>query len=170
MPEAPEQEHLRRMFSARHEFATEWHRFLHPQPTDTKHTLVLDLKPERFPYRFRSRLDQISRVDLYVAVAEGVLPEQIQGLTLSLFVPDSVAGVEGQLTSVPTFLDGMPNTTFDVQNEGAGYGPWRLELSSDAVGALDQSLRTSVTVEGAPVHRLNPKVIRDIILVCHYVA
>lgn len=168
--EVPEQEHLRRLFSARHEFASEWHRFLHPNTTDEQHALGLDLTPERFPYRFRNRLDQITKVNLYVAVTEEVLPEEIQGLTLSLYAPDAIAGVGGDLASVPIFLDGMPHTTFDVESEAAGYGAWKLELSSDAVGTLDESLRTSVELDGEDIYRLKPNVIRDVILVFHYVA
>lgn len=170
VPELPTQEHLRRLFSARHEFSSEWHRFLHPQQSEKKHALTLNLTPERFPFQFRGRLDRINKVDLFVELAAGVLPEDIQGLTLSLIPPDSVAGVDEDLTSVSTFLDGMPHTAFDLENESTGYGMWTLEISTDAISSLDPSVRTSVTVEEEAIHYLKPTVIKDLILVCHYVA
>lgn len=41
---------LMQMFSMRHEFPTEWHRFLNPPATSTEHLLDFTLGQQRFPY------------------------------------------------------------------------------------------------------------------------
>jgi hypothetical protein len=46
---------LQRMFSARHEFPNQWHRFVQPSPEATR-TLTLPLSKNRFPY-FTTRGD-----------------------------------------------------------------------------------------------------------------
>ena len=170
IPEVPTQENLRRMFSSRHEFSNEWHRFMHPQQSETKHALTLNLTPERFPFQFRDRMDRINKIDLFVELAAGMLPEALQGLTVSLIPPDSFAGIEEDLTSASTFLNGMPHTAFDFENESKGYGAWTLEIGSDDISNLDAGLRTSVDVDGELIHHLKPSAVRDIILVCHYAA
>ena len=75
-----------------------------------------------------------------------------------------------KLASVPTVLGGMLHATFDVESEASGYGTWTLEVLSDDLGTLDASLRTSVNVGGEWVHHLKANVVRDFILVCHYLA
>jgi hypothetical protein len=166
----PEQAHLRRLFSGRHEFSSEWHRFLHPHAGEKKHSLMLDLAAERFPYQYRGSLAQINRVDLFVALEEGVLAEDLQGLKITVVPPQANLGVAGDLASVPTVLGGMLHATFDVESEASGYGTWTLEVLSDDLGTLDASLRTSVNVGGEWVHHLKANVVRDFILVCHYLA
>jgi hypothetical protein len=64
----PAQENLQRMFSAKHEFPSEWHRFLHPADTADRQSLQLELTPERFPFQFRGREVQINQVELFMTL------------------------------------------------------------------------------------------------------
>ena len=41
---------LAQFFSLRHEFPTEWHRFLHPTNAASDHTITLPLCKDRFPF------------------------------------------------------------------------------------------------------------------------
>jgi peptidoglycan hydrolase-like protein with peptidoglycan-binding domain len=59
---APEMR-LVRVFSARHEFPNEWHRFLH---SPAGHSLRLDLSAERFPFRFPQTETRINEVAVYL--------------------------------------------------------------------------------------------------------
>ncbi|MEJ7711902.1 MAG: hypothetical protein WKF84_19040 [Pyrinomonadaceae bacterium] len=59
-----------RLFSARHEFPTEWHRFLNPADLDAVQTLSLELAPERFPYQLRGKTIKINRVELFVQLKD----------------------------------------------------------------------------------------------------
>jgi hypothetical protein len=55
------------LFSVRHEFPAEWHRFkTQTPPQGQRHELVLTLKPEHYPFWAQGRLNSVSRVDLLV--------------------------------------------------------------------------------------------------------
>jgi hypothetical protein len=56
-----------RLFSVRHEFPSEWHRFkTHTPPNNQRHELALTLRPEHYPFWSQARLAQgsVTRMDL----------------------------------------------------------------------------------------------------------
>ncbi|CUQ67091.1 Tc toxin subunit A-related protein [Candidatus Nitrospira inopinata] len=54
-----------RLFSVRHEFPGEWHRFKTQTPPEgQRHELVLALRPEHYPFWAQGRLNGVSRIDL----------------------------------------------------------------------------------------------------------
>ena len=56
-----------RLFSLKHEFSTEWYQFLHPE-NNADQELVINLKPEHFPFFIRGKLSalKIKALDLFV--------------------------------------------------------------------------------------------------------
>ncbi len=74
---------LARMFSAKHEFPTEWYRFLHPTGTAAP-TLRLELIRERFQFQFRGKGITISEVKLFLNPKEGFDYDKGQPLTINL--------------------------------------------------------------------------------------
>jgi peptidoglycan hydrolase-like protein with peptidoglycan-binding domain len=56
-----------RLFSAKHEFGTEWYRFLNPEG-GADQELVLNLKPEQYPFFIRGKLStlKIKAVDVFI--------------------------------------------------------------------------------------------------------
>lgn len=60
----PAQNNLVRFFSVRHEFPTEWYKFLNPLGTDTAQTMLLALTRERFPFQYHGKKISIKQVDL----------------------------------------------------------------------------------------------------------
>jgi peptidoglycan hydrolase-like protein with peptidoglycan-binding domain len=60
----PSQNNLIRFFSLRHEFPTEWYKFVNPLPADTAQTMLLPLIMERFPFQYRGKTIVVSEVDL----------------------------------------------------------------------------------------------------------
>jgi hypothetical protein len=79
---------LRRLFSARHEFSNEWHRYLHPEDPAGPHTLAIQVTPEHYPYALRNRPLRVVRVDLYLWPKEGASPVPSEGMPLTLTLPD----------------------------------------------------------------------------------
>ena len=166
-----------RLFSARHEFPGEWHRFLHPTETADPQSLQLELTPERFPFRFRGTQIRIDRVELFLRLKDGVQYPTEVGQQLRLFVrpPDAAATPMDSLpngTLVPeTSLDGMPKARIDVPAIPArSFGSWAIEAWSAHIGLIPLGLRVPdpVTVEGQPRHHLGPDVIEDVYVGCYF--
>jgi hypothetical protein len=63
------QANLVRYFSLRHEFPTEWFKFLSPQATDPVQSLCLALSTERFPFQYRGCKVAVSAIDLVLQFA-----------------------------------------------------------------------------------------------------
>lgn len=175
-PDVPAQENLYRTFSARHEFADEWRRFLHAGPAGPRQRLRLGLAPERFPYRFRGRAVEVGEMELFLRLRDDVRYPEGTGLRVylrapgaSLDVPAGEADPQGTFRADPA-LEGIPHATVDVSATAKGYGDWVAELASDDVQMLPEALRTSVTVDGQTFYRLNPDAVEDLAIVCRYTA
>ncbi len=56
---------LMRMFSMKHEFPTEWHKFLHPATEGGKQVLRLTIGKERFPFFAQDRTIVVMRIDVF---------------------------------------------------------------------------------------------------------
>jgi hypothetical protein len=72
------QEGLAQVFSLRHDFPSEWHRFLKTVDADDNHVQAFALAKNRFPFLFQGRVVTVTRVDLFAAPkpdAEG--PESV---------------------------------------------------------------------------------------------
>ena len=69
---APAQEGLVRMFSGRHEFPNQWHKFIHPTDDPQTHHLELDFDIERFPFVFRGKEMTIDAIDILINLKEQV--------------------------------------------------------------------------------------------------
>jgi hypothetical protein len=168
---------LTRLFSLKHEFPTEWYRFLHPTDLNaTDQTMQMDLSIERFPFQFRGTSLQISSVELFLSFKD---PQQSNAdyqrgdkLAIALSagstgVSDTSAGstsVSGPLESDPQLCD-MPHLrplSFEAPV------PLSLTLVVSNVAKIAQSLRQPVTSNGEPPWRLNGDAINDVLLVCHY--
>jgi hypothetical protein len=179
----PARENLRRLFSAKHEFPNEWHRFLHPQETDDVQVFQLELTPEQFPFQFRGRTVKIEAVELFMKLKDEGYEEKYRAgddLNLYLGPPGSTTYKSGTMQSVPTSLGGVPYTTtpVDVSSAPKGFGSWVLEARSNPpitnpdtpgyIAGLHQDLRNDVTVNGTTRHHLKPEAIEDMFVVCHY--
>lgn len=63
-----------RLFSIRHEFPTEWAKFQNQNDSgNQRFELVLNLRPEHYPYWSQGRLNSVKRVDILVSSPEPVL-------------------------------------------------------------------------------------------------
>jgi hypothetical protein len=60
----PNTANLIRLFSFRHEFPTEWYKFLNPKSTDTVQTMTLGLSKDRFPFQFRGKQVSFSNLQI----------------------------------------------------------------------------------------------------------
>ncbi|MFC5470962.1 neuraminidase-like domain-containing protein [Cohnella suwonensis] len=161
----PAQPNLQRLFSVRHEFSSEWHRFLHPGPSETAQSLPLKLEAVRFPYRYRGRELTVHRVKGYLKLKEGTAyPGNGSPLLLTLITPNAGSEMSAPLLSNDSVLHGMPIAEYEVSAQGKGFGEWMLKASEAAIAALPAALK--VTVDGHT--RLNGGVIEDLLVLCDY--
>jgi Tc toxin complex TcA C-terminal TcB-binding domain/ABC toxin N-terminal region/Neuraminidase-like domain/PA14 domain/Salmonella virulence plasmid 28.1kDa A protein len=56
---------LLRMFSMRHEFPTEWHRFLHPSAVGGEQTLAFTIGKKRFPFFAQDRQIIVMKIEVF---------------------------------------------------------------------------------------------------------
>jgi hypothetical protein len=65
-----------RLFSVRHEFPTEWTKFLNREKTD-RYELSLELRPEHYPFWSQTLLNAVERVGIIARYAKEQVPDKI---------------------------------------------------------------------------------------------
>ncbi len=88
--ELSKREGLFRMLSLRHEFPSEWHRFLHPEPEAESQVLVLGNLKERLP--FFANNQQVNRLEIQSVM----LFAPIEGLTVSFLRSDQTENLNAE--------------------------------------------------------------------------
>lgn len=138
---------LARIFSLRHEFPTEWYRFLNPPAGAAAiQTLTMTLAKERFPYLVQDRINSISSIEVLVKIN----PEFSASHNDSTFKLSLQAGSARSNTSLEL---SMWNELLTATFPGGLLGSWTLAAWLDA---------DDVT------QHLEPNAIQDILLVCRY--
>ncbi|MGI0486557.1 neuraminidase-like domain-containing protein [Pantanalinema rosaneae CENA516] len=158
------------MFSAKQEFSAEWHRFLHPQNTDSSSKLNLHLTPHRFPCQFRDRDITINRVDVFLKFKDSQTKDTYAsgGQPLGIYLTPPKGNTQGPtpLNSEP-LLANTPHGVF-AENEWTHVVKdadiWELEVRDDEIGAIASTLWTSVSGH----NRLKAEAIDDLLIICHY--
>jgi hypothetical protein len=174
---------LLRMFNLKHEFSSEWYRFLHPKDTDDAQTFQLELTQERFPFQFRGRKVKISQMELFLKFKDINDPETYTkdgtplgdyaagtklALTLTCHALDGDITAAGILISDQSFFNGLPHAfipTDPFTDSHPGLGSWSLVANDSDIANIGSTLWRS---EGKKHHRLKPEVIDDMVMVCHY--
>lgn len=141
------------LFSVKHEFPSEWQRFLHPTAEAPERTLALDLGLDRFPFLFRRAKVLIRKVRLFVNRTDAAA-----GHSLELFLtppgaptnrPASTPEAATKLRSDPDM--GNVLSGIEAYRSGKALGQWRLIARRDDI---------------APIEHL----IEDLWIVCDYSA
>jgi receptor-binding and translocation channel-forming TcA subunit of Tc toxin len=90
-----------RLFSVRHEFPTEWAKFLNQTPVANKrYELTLDLRPEHYPFWSQGRLNGVTRVDILARYTTTRIPGSI-----AIFDKNDATAAWGTVTKVPALGD-----------------------------------------------------------------
>lgn len=160
---------LFRLFSARHEFPNEWLRFLHPAGDEHVQHMMVNLRPERFPYLFHDKSIQINQLVLLMKLRS--IPEAYVAapLTVSIMPPGATEGVSQSLEILGAqVMGGLPHAAWEYERTPESLGEWRLTVSEEHIGTLPAPLQTTEEVEGTVHHRLNPEAFEDLVFLCHY--
>lgn len=182
---------LFRVFSSKHEFPSQWHRFLHPSKEELPQILELDLQQKNFPFLFRNKTISITSIEIYLKLQEGVKDSDGKIITYekndTLYCtlknpkgdrpyyskPQSLEEDKSleedllfQITSSP--INKLPYAYKPFINNNHNTGKWTLtipglkDIKENEKSEIPKHLRKKES------SLLNPKVIEDIFIVCHY--
>jgi Tc toxin complex TcA C-terminal TcB-binding domain len=159
----PMRNNLQRVFSLKHEFPTEWYKFLNPAETAPAQSMAIALGNERFPFQYRNKTINISQVEIALIFQSSY---SSGSLSLQLGPPG------GTSTNIPLNIN--------PQLGGAGWGIANpvppLPSASGAPRSWILTLGTPIPPSlvapgiGGGVNRLNPAAIDDIFLLCTFSA
>jgi hypothetical protein len=134
---------LTQMYSLRHEFGTEWARFLNTLTGGFKRSLTMPLMKERFPFLFQGREIKINEIELYVKSKSG----DLNATTLKLqLTPGDTAS--GELLPVQPWNELVRGTKIFTNQPPPGaftLNAWR---------------QNDLPIEASDI--------QDILVVCHY--
>ncbi len=131
------QQGLARLFSLRHEFPTEWNRFLNTVDENGYHMQTFALPQDRFPFLFQGRTITMTQVDLFGVPKTG---KEVSAL------PDMIPpNPPGAISSPSTRLGRLLYTTLTLQqkiivNLESDKALWKLSMSQDGIEDLDDLL------------------------------
>lgn len=176
---------LLRLFSLRHEFPSDWYRFLHPSETAASQSLNMTLTRERFPFQFRGKKIQITEVELFLKfndISDSTIyrldhlhptpqGDYASSSALTMYVtppgdpqPESAAV---DLKSDNAFLNGLPNGLAQFSAR-PGLGNWVLEARDADVQKVAASLVNTIQAASGAHYRLSAGVVEDVYAVFHY--
>jgi hypothetical protein len=141
-------------FSARHEFPTEFHRFLHPPAESEQQTMTLNFAQKRFPYMFKGRNIAVDQVHIFVRLADEFDDANVSGTEFTVTYPGPPRGEETVDLGSGFSFGNMRQVS--INDISSGPGEWMLGVSAVGAGLA------------AEPNQLNPNAIEDIIFILHY--
>jgi hypothetical protein len=145
------QANLLRHFSLRHEYPTEWYRFLHPSTPSAgvppSASMQIDLCNNRFPFQYRGKIIKIAQAELIVVLKDRDLAANQatnpipSPLSFSLSVPASPATIVHLSAALPISANALyASTKTPPIPASAGQGgpkSWILECPDDLSQVFD---------------------------------
>ena len=154
-----------RLFSARHEFPSDWYAFLTPPAANDGQSLSLNLSLDRFPFLAAHTAIKVGQLDFYLKVKDERAYRKAPGLPLPLSVtaPDTTVS-SATMASTLTDTGGLPHGSVSYDGAEQTTGIWNLAAAEADIKKLEQDFhQTAGTHE-----RINPDAIVDLWVVCHY--
>ena len=156
---------LVQMFSARRDFSSAWHRFLHPLDGEVDQELKLELTKRHFPYMYQDAGKSVSKVELFLRLDDLTAYGDGDALVCTITAPGE-SSVE--LTLEPDDVyGGLPHQSGELTTPADGA--WSIHVKDEHIAALDASYVKTVEIDEETVrHRLKAEAVQDMIIVIHY--
>jgi hypothetical protein len=178
------QEGLIRMFSARHDFSNEWHRFFNPTGEAITQMLELNLTKERFPSLINNKSIELHSIHIFLKLEDGFDYDDTKPLILIVKkeIPTAANGTPAVYDPVITDLEllvsgsameGLPFKEYAFGSPSPGIGKWLIEVTEAAINdptKFPVSLTKMLNIDGVVHTRLNPEAIEDIFILFRYSA
>jgi hypothetical protein len=159
---------LMRMFSMKHEFPTEWHKFLHPATEDDEQVLSFTIGKERFPFFAQEGKIIVMKIEVLAKCTKDgeykmvISYIKFDGITKKS--PDPAPGEDQKdLISLPKndSYGGLNMVTLNVNDA-------ELNLEElDVAGEMSMKLKHN-TAQDYTSLAIEPREVEDIFLVVHY--
>ncbi len=144
---------LQQLFSIRHEFPTEFHRFLYPESESEQHLMTLNFGQDRFPYVFRGREIVVDSVHVYLQLSAAIADPGSADAEFTMIHPGGESSLDFSAPS-GTFGKLFQVSVSDLTNSGPGE--WALSVVNvDGIFEGEQG-------------QLNPEAVENIIFILHY--
>lgn len=117
-----------KLFSLKHEFSTEWYKFLNPI-NGADQELIFNLKPEQFPFFIRNKLNtiQIKKVDIFVDSKDETITNYISNIKVT-----SGASINNIPVDPDLNFDGIPHATRNLTVSALGNVSLKIKISTAA--------------------------------------
>lgn len=161
------------LFSLKHEFPDEWHRFLTPADDAASQSMVIDLR-QRFPFQPAGREVRVAEMNLFLK-AKTAPPNNVPDVVLELFedrdgqTPNLLATPAPNSQPIPLVSRPAVGHLHHAQMAWApakAPAPWLLRAPGNALPAF---LSRTVTVNQVDYKHIDRDKIDDLFLVCRYV-
>ncbi|HEY7036186.1 MAG TPA: hypothetical protein VH482_32935 [Thermomicrobiales bacterium] len=122
-----------RLFSVRHEFPTEWAKFLGQDAgPGGRFALSLNLRPEHYPFWSQGRLDSVARVELWARSAQDHPPATLDVFTAA----DALPAAANTLTKAPELGGVLVGKLSDTDLPASPVGDLKLYFADKTLGDL----------------------------------
>jgi hypothetical protein len=179
-----------RFFSARHEYPTEWNRFMNPEVAANEQRLEFSLTRDHFPFMAQGRSLTISRLELFLLIKDRrifvgddapYVHATVGPVRVSSTPPDNAGAMTGsrELTRNHTYGDVPhtaipldPSTTLEPPLTVASNAPLHLLIKAREtdIERITRELKQTITTRGVSHTRLKADAIEDIVMIYHYSA
>jgi hypothetical protein len=133
------QSSLQRYFSLRHEFPTEWYKFLHPAGAATRtapvSSMQINLSQDRFPFQYRGMKIAIARAELFVVFDGSIPAAPPSDFTVSVSNPPNQPNVQLSKVNIPNVGNAQYFST--VAPPKTVPNQWTLQCSGDLSPVAD---------------------------------
>jgi hypothetical protein len=142
---------LAQMFSLRHDFPTEWSRFINA-PSGTMQSLTAAITKDKFPFMFQGKEITIKSLELYTKVKPGFTDSHNEAKMKMALAAGTAAPGPGDLLTLDLWNGLVRGSKVFPTSPGAfTLNAWRIDSS-----------------QNPPEVHLDPNAIQDMVIVCRY--
>ena len=174
----PDQIGLARLFSARHEFPSDWYRFLHPADAADKQILSMELSKDRFAFQPAGKTLELNSIDVFLKLREGFVYQDDATHNLRYAFRQIVDDQNEQAAEFPdkvfkvtgSPIPALPHAqAFEDADGPLPLGRWSVVVEEkDLTNLQPEFLKKTISVNNTTVSRLNPDAIDDLWFLCRY--
>jgi len=164
---------MARLFSVKHEFSTEWYRFLNPtepaEGADIKYNLNLKLTPDRFPFVLRGKNISVKSMKLFLKLKDGF--DYADDKPFATHADDDENSSASSFLTTGSPIEELPfRQLTNVGSVPISFFQQVRESDLPSTAASDKTWWQTVKINDADRTRLKPSAIDDFWILCEYSA